>query len=509
MAKLVKDYSECAVLGSTLLSEDAFYMAITTLTEDSFSDPRNKVIFKALKDINALKKKPDLVILFDTLKKKNDLENAGGEAYVKSLVTELPPVAEFENYLNQVRDNALLKNYIAKLQQIVKDSKTKGVNIPDFIVSSQQSLENITRTSRAEGFKKTSDVLGAYIEKLETNANYRAEHGYDPVVTGIPVPGFSYYNRITGGLNKGELIILAARPSVGKTAFAINIAGNIAEKSIPVAFFTLEMSAESIIGRLVSCKSGLTQEQIRSLNLRSTVNSKGVKTFELSDADKADPAKVELISKFKAGIETVRQMPLFIDDNPAPKVISMRAEIQKLVNKVPNLGLVVIDYLGLISSAGEKVNPNDNQTNVVGQISRALKGIARDFQIPVLCLAQLSRAPDKRTGSQGHKPVMSDLRDSGNIEQDADQVHFLYRSDYYDSEGKEEQGEDKTPQTETIEQSLDDSSSLTELLVEKNRNGRRGSINFVFNKATCTFVEQAPDQNAVSNEEVDLPPIGQ
>jgi len=489
-----KQSAEAAVLGCSILDSDAAIATISELKDSSFIDPRNKLIFQAMVQMNKEGKNIDLVNLSSALQNNGNLNAVGGIKYITELASTLPPQSEFRSYINQVKDDTALREYVAELNKTIEAAKT-CTNIPSFIQSSQLKLDALSKNTRAEGFKETPDVVKSYLKKLEANANKRKEKGlkYDPIVTGLAT-GYEDLDRITSGFNPGELIILGARPGMGKTAFALNIAYKVATTQFnekkSVAFFSLEMSAESIMGRLLALSSNLSQSEIKTLNLKVDVDNEGNNKIKVTGET---PKEQSSIKKLNSGIKEMSKVTIYISDNPTPKVSSIRADIKKLLSKDHNLGLVIIDYLGLIVSADDKVNSNATKTNIVGDISRALKSIARDFQIPVLCLSQLSRSPDKRQ-KDAKEPNISDLRDSGDIEQDADQIYFLFRPDYYGGGGM--QGEPNHIKYD------EDSISEAKLIVAKNRNGKIGDCYFTFDKSKSKFTLSTKDAagNSIPNE---------
>lgn len=499
MAKTEKEFAESAVLGCTLINANARIKAISELTPESFNDKRNQIIFKTIVDLTNRGMAADSVDISEELKRTNQLDLIGGSSYISSLM-DLPPIAEFEDYLLQVKNNAVLRNYVSAMQGILKQS-TSCSNIVDFIQSSQNQLDKIAIKTSIQGFRGSGEIMNTYLQTLEENSLRRKERGinFDPLVTGLAT-GYKKFDNKTGGFKPGELYILAARPSVGKTAFAINLAQKVASLSSNgpkrgVAFFSLEMSAESIIARMLSLTSGIPQNDIKKLNLKVTISEKDSSPIVTIDESEKDKAKLR---KLRNGINIIREMPLYINANPTPKVVSIRNDINKLMNKDPNIGLIVIDYLGLIISADEKISSSASRTNIVGDISRALKSIARDFKIPVLCLSQLSRSPDKRKGPD-KRPSMSDLRDSGDIEQDADQIYFLYRDDYYPGETNENKSQLLKPiKTGDEQNSIHD----TEVIISKNRNGELGTCKFIFDSSMCKFDPVIDDDRMqIENEE--------
>ena len=365
------------------------------------------------------------------------------------------------------------------------DKVNKGVtDIPSFLGESQKSISEIIQTQNFDNFQGSRDVIENYLDKLDKRIEERRLTGRNNPLEGIST-GYELLDKYTRGFSKGDLIILAARPSVGKTAFAINIASNVAKRGIPVAFFSLEMRADKIMGRLLTDRSGINQDTINALNYVKKYDQHDNVILVPDKTIKIGNSSIKDLTNFQNAINGLNRDPIYIDDNPGTMVISIQSELKKFQSQHSNLGLVIIDYLQLINSASGKVSGNDNRTNIVGDISRALKGMARDLNVPVLALAQLSRAVDSRPD---HKPTMSDLRDSGAIEQDADMVMMLYREDYYKKgDGKGAQGQEAAP-SGPDESSQDDSvpSNVT-LILAKNRNGRTGEISFSFQKDVCHF----------------------
>lgn len=486
-----KDWAEAAVLACSLLDRDAFYSTISRLTANDFHDPRNRIIYQTLLDINDQKLAIDLVNLLNALKTKGLLDEAGGETYIKGLEADMPPVAEADDYINSVKDNSLLRTFKDTLRSLGEEASTKMTDIPTFIGEAERKILDITATRRVAGFKTTGEVLDSLIGKLEETSAERMRTGKQPYLSGIST-GFSTLDRITNGFQKGDLVIIAARPSVGKTALSINFADKVARAGKPVAFFSLEMSAEQIMGRLLANEASLSKNDIQALDFKTTIGGDGKKILEIADKDRGNPEVAAKFKSLKAAIAVLSAMPLYIDDNPGNKVVSIEAEVKKLMAQKPDLGLIIIDYLGLIQSAGARTSSQDNRQQVVSDISRALKGMARTLKVPVIALSQLSRDSEKRTD---HMPVLSDLRDSGAIEQDADQVMLIYRPDQGDSD-----------KNGTPEPPSDNDISNISLIIAKNRNGRTGSVDFIFEKALSRFSLASPDDDE-ENEEPETPPL--
>lgn len=476
--------AEAAVLACALLDEDAFYYVCSALKVKDFLDPRNQIIFQAMNDIFAkTNTAPDAVSLKTYLETGNKLASAGGEAYISKILENIPASNDVSSYINQVVQASQLYSMKETLTKLL-DKVNKGItDVPSFLGETQKSISEIIQTQNFDNFQGSRDVIESYLDKLDKRIEERRITGRNNPLEGIS-SGYEILDKYTRGFSKGNLVILAARPSVGKTAFAINIASNVAKRGIPVAFFSLEMRADQIMGRLLTDRSGINQDTINALNYIKKYDDHDNVILLPDKTIKIGNSSVRDLTNFQNAINGLNRDPIYIDDNPGTTVVSIQSELKKFQSQHSNLGLVIIDYLQLINSASGKVNGNDNRTNIVGDISRALKGMARDLNVPVLALAQLSRAVDSRPD---HKPTMSDLRDSGSIEQDADMVMMLYREDYYKKkdDGKGGDGQVASGQDES---SQDDSvpSNVT-LILAKNRNGRTGEISFSFQKDVCHF----------------------
>lgn len=492
--------AEVAALACALLSDDAFYFVCSSLKETDFLDKRNQTIYHAMLEIYGKEKiAPNMVSLRTYLETSNKMTAVGGESYLAKVLDTVPANSDAENYVKQVMEASQffrMKNTLAALLE----KANKGVtDIPAFLGESQKKVNDILQIQNADNFQSSGDVIEAYLDKLEKKIEERRLTGKNEPLEGVST-GYKELDKFTRGFAKGDLIILAARPSVGKTAFAINLALNVSKKKIPVAFFSLEMSAEKIIGRLLTNLSTLNQDTINSLNFIRSRDSRGNIKLSPDPSVKVGLSGLGYLHSFQSGLNLLEGHPIFIDDNPGTMVIAIQAELRKFQTQHPDLGLVIIDYLQLINSATGRTNSNENRTNVVGEISRALKSMARDLNVPVIALAQLSRAVDNRTD---HTPTMSDLRDSGSIEADADIVMMLYRKDYYERNGKDGGQGQPLPQEDQDEKN----ESITQLIIAKNRNGRTGELEFTFKKDICLF--SYPDYEADSQlENEEQEPVG-
>lgn len=501
MRKSSSNYSENAALGSSLLSADGFFATMAVLSVKDFKDSRNQVIYQAMLDYYQEKRQaPDLVDVLSYLQRLNRVDAAGGESYVKGLIVDLPPVAELGNYLNQVKETATFISFQDLLNEALDQAK-KGVgDVPGFLSETMSKLSDLAQPALTSGFRKPDEILTGLLGKLESQAAERIRTGRVNYVDGIST-GYGALDRMIKGFHPGEMTVVGAPPSVGKTALAINFAANVAKTGHPVAFFSLEMSAEQIINRFLLLCSGLSSDELRSLNFKvgqDPVNGK--RTLELYPKDANDPEAKSKLHRLSMGIEKLKKLPVYISsDNPQNKLIQIESETRKLQSQVPDLSMVVIDYIGLMSSAGNRVSSQANTAQIVGEISRGIKAMARELKLTVLALAQLNRDSVKRPD---HKPVMADLKDSGNIEADADEVMLIYRPDYagFGKTGKDAAEADPS-------QAQDNPISSVELILGKNRNGPTGSVMLSFDKSRCQIVEQAedPEANAVPNSDPGSP----
>lgn len=439
--------AEKAVLGSMIASTKICNDALGLLSDESFYDRKaNAVIFKAIENLSKQEVAIDNASLVTELQNNMKLlDQVGGVQYLAELQEYYVGDKNASYALQTVHDLHLIRKLFLTAKDLEKEYFEKEINdIPSFIDEYGKKITKITDDRASGEFKDTKEV----VKNLATNMRNRRGGGKKSYVTGVDT-GYEILNRLTGGWQKGSLVILAARPSVGKTAFAINLMYNAAEKAkTSVAFFSLEMSAEDICTRLLSATA--------------SVNSTKLKTSDLTDSDWMAIQEAEnRISKTK----------IYIDDTSGIKISEIKSKLINLKNRDNKLGLVVIDYLGLINVN----NPKQDHRQNIDEISRSLKGIARDLNVPIICLSQLSRANEK----DNRKPRLSDLRDSGAIEQDADMVIFLYREDYQKHAKKGEQGQQPQPQEEN-DGSPFGKTSMTDIILAKNRNGEVGDFQLAF-----------------------------
>lgn len=428
--------AEQAVLGSIFISPEKLIMVREFISPDDFYKYSHKVIFRAMITLADRNDAIDAATVRNILDDQGDLQNIGGLGYIVELVNSVPTSANAEFYAKIVSEKAMLRDIISKLTDTV-NMAYEGNDSDEIIATAEKALVDINEHSNRSGFRKIFDVLKVNYENLELRSQQTSD------VTGLPT-GFRDLDRITTGLHPDQLIILAARPAVGKTAFVLNIAQNVGTKqNRPVAIFSLEMGAESLVDRMLAAEG--------------MVDSHSLRTGQLTDQDWNNVTIAQ---------GALADAPIYIDDTPGIKITEIRARSRKLSQEVDDgLGLIVIDYLQLISGTRP-----ENRQQEVSEISRQLKILAKELKVPVIALSQLSRGVEQR---QDKRPVLSDIRESGSIEQDADIVAFLYRDDYYRREGEE------------AEEIVED--NTVEVILEKNRAGARGTVKLMFQKEYNKF----------------------
>jgi replicative DNA helicase len=396
-----KDLEE-AVLGAIMLEKSAFDTVIEILKPECFYTEANQRIFMAMQSLAAKSLPIDLLTVVEELKVKEELDIVGGPYYVSKLTNAVVSSANIEAHSRIVLQKFIQRELIRISGEIIGDAYEDSTDVFDLLDDAETKLYEITNNHLRKNFDDINTVLVKTIQRIEEMRNR------DEDITGVP-SGFPSLDKLTYGWQPTDLIILAARPSVGKTAFALNLARSAAlnaAKPYPVAFFSLEMSAGQLVQRILSAESEIWLEKISRGKLEEH----------------------EMKQLYKKGIERLSNAPIFIDDSAALNIFELRAKCRRLKNK-HNVGLIIIDYLQLMSGGGD--NKNGNREQEISRISRDLKGLAKELQVPIIALSQLSREVEKR--KEGAKiPQLSDLRESGAIEQDADMVMFLYRPEYYD-----------------------------------------------------------------------------
>ena len=393
---------EEAVLGAIMLEKSAFDTVIEILKAECFYLEANQRIYRAMTSLAQKSLPIDLLTVVEELKLKEELDLVGGPYYVSRLTNAVVSSANIESHARIILQKFIQRELIRVSGEIIGDAYEDSTDVFDLLDDAEGKLFQITNNHLRKNFDDINTVLVKTIQRIEDMRNR------DEDITGVAT-GFPSLDKLTYGWQPTDLIILAARPSVGKTAFALNLVRSAAlhpTKPTAVAFFSLEMSASQLVQRILSAESEIWLEKISRGKLEEH----------------------EMKQLYKKGIERLSNAPIFIDDTAALNIFELRAKCRRLKNK-HNLGIIIIDYLQLMSGAGD--NKNSNREQEISRISRDLKGLAKELQVPIIALSQLSREVEKR--KEGAKiPQLSDLRESGAIEQDADMVMFLYRPEYYD-----------------------------------------------------------------------------
>ena len=396
-----KDLEE-AVLGAIMLEKGAFDAVVEILKPECFYVESHQRIYKAMQSLAQKSQPIDILTVVEELRMREDLEMVGGPYYVTRLTNVVVSSANIEAHSRIILQKFIQRELIRISGEIIGDAYEDSTDVFDLLDDAESKLFEITNNHLRKNFDTIDSVLVKTIQRIQ---DLRSK---DEDTTGVPT-GYKSLDRVTYGWQNTDLIILAARPAVGKTAFALNLARNAAlhpSKPTPVAIFSLEMSAGQLVQRILSAESEIWLEKI----VRGKLEEHEMKQL------------------YARGIQRLSQAPIYIDDTPALNIFELRAKCRRLKNK-HNIGLIIIDYLQLMSGTGE--NRNSNREQEISNISRNLKGLAKELNIPILALSQLSREVEKR--KEGNKmPQLSDLRESGAIEQDSDMVMFLYRPEYYD-----------------------------------------------------------------------------
>jgi replicative DNA helicase len=424
--------AEQAVLGAVLLDSDCLVSVLEKIRAEDFYRTAHRLIFEGMLELWEKQEPIDLVTLTAVLHDRRQLEEVGGVGYLTELANAVPTAANVDYYAQIVEEKSLMRRLIRTATQIVTEGYAGGESVGELLSEAERRIMEIGNRRSSTGFVPIRDVLMEVFERVETLFHQKGG------ITGIP-SGFVDLDRMTSGFQRSDLIIVAARPSVGKTAFALNIAQNVGVRAKEtVAIFSLEMSAPQLVQRIICAEANVDAGRLRTGHLEN-----------------------EDWEKLTMAIGTLSDAQIYIDDTPGLTVAEIRAKCRRL-KRERGLGLIVIDYLQLIHGRGK---PGESRQQEVSEISRTLKQIARELNVPVIALSQLSRSVEQR---QDKRPMLSDLRESGSIEQDADIVAFLYRDDYYDKESEKK--------------------NIVEIIIAKQRNGPVGTVELVFLKNYNKFV---------------------
>ena len=428
--------AEQAVIGSMLTDKDAVMEAVEVLRPESFYREDNKLIFTAIVNLYNKSEPIDLVTVKDELFSMGSFEKVGGFEYLVTLPDKVPTTANVQKYIKIVEEKWTLRKLIKTANEIIDLGYNPTEDVEDIMAGAEKKIFDIIQNNNQKTYTPINEVLVESFTKLEELYNRKSK------ITGVPT-GFTDFDNITAGLQGSDLILIAARPAMGKSAFALNIAAHAAiREKIPVALFSLEMSKDQLVNRI--------------LCMEAMVDSNKVRTGKLEEDD---------WNKLAGVVGPISDSGIYIDDTPGISIMEIRTKCRKLKME-KDIGLIVIDYIQLIQGSGNRKNGSREQE--IAEISRTLKILAKELNVPVVALSQLSRAVEQRPD---HRPMLSDLRESGSIEQDADIVIFLYRDDYYnpDSEDKD----------------------IAEVIIAKHRGGSTGTVKLLWMGNYTKFVNLA------------------
>ncbi len=436
--------AEQAVLGAMLLDTDAIVRALELVDESMFYREGHRRIFKAMLTISQGGAVVDPLTLADELEKQGSLQAAGGKDYIGVLLYVVPTAANIEYHCKIVREKALRRRLIEVAQSLVTEAHESAADAGELIDLAEHKIFQVSQQRGSDGFTRIKELLWPAMERIES----LREGG---PLTGVP-SGFTELDGMTLGFQPSDLVIIAARPSMGKTAFVLNVAQYAAvERNVPTAIFSLEMSKESLVMRMLASEGYIDAQRLRSGKLTSQDHSNLAKAAAL-----------------------LGQAPIWIDDSPGLSLLEIRSRARRLKSQF-DLQLIIVDYLQLVTGPPGV----ESRQQEISQISRSLKILAKELHVPVLALSQLSRAPEQRTG-ENKRPQLSDLRESGAIEQDADLVMFIYRPEFYERAVDEQGNPNKTSDGIPLE-------GLAEIIVGKQRNGPTGIARLNFRKQFTRF----------------------
>ncbi len=425
--------AERSVLGGILLDNSAVHSISEMLRAEQFYREAHRKIYQAMLSLHDKGEPVDLVTLSEELQRKGILQEVGGTSYLAALADQVPTAANIQYYAKIVRDKSTMRQIIEAATEIATRGYEDVEDVDQYLDKSEQLILEISRKQRKKGFAPIHEILMKSFKSIE-EAFHRKQ-----AVTGIPTR-FKKFDLLTCGLQPSDLVIIAGRPGMGKTAFALNIARNVAvETNVPVAIFSLEMSKEQLVTRLLSAEAGIDSMKLRTGHFNASYWTALVRAADV-----------------------LSQAPIFIDDSPIISVMEMRGKARQMKSE-ENIGLIVVDYLQLMDSGGRA----ESRIQEISEISRSLKHLAKELDVPVIALSQLNREPDKRTDK---RPVLADLRESGAIEQDADLIVFLYREECYNRDDPQCKGK-------------------AEVIIGKQRNGPLGTIPLYFKPELTRFTE--------------------
>jgi len=427
--------AEKSILGSIIIDREALNKVIDFLAVDDFYSRSHQMIYGSMLALFERTEPIDLLSLSNKLEEKGHLNDVGGSSYLTSLANSVPSSAHIGNYGKIVQRKKMLRDLITVSHEIGAMGHQEDENVEDLLDNAERKIMSVSQKSLTHAFTPLSGGINEAMERI-ANQGDGALRGH--------ATKHRHLDDTLGGLQKSDLIILAARPSVGKTAFAVDLALKIAEQDVPVGFFSMEMSMDQVVDRFIAARAGVSLWKLRT----------GKLSHEGDD-----------FLRITTACDELKKMPIFIDDASSPNILQMRSTARRLKNEF-GLGLLVVDYLQLMTSRRNY----DSPVQQVTEISRGLKGLAKELNIPIIAISQLSRAVEQR---EGHKPRLSDLRDSGSIEQDADVVMFIHREDKINYEKAKEQNK----------------INCAQLVIAKHRNGPTGEVDFRIDPESLRFLE--------------------
>lgn len=444
--------AEMIVLGAMLTSIDSLNVAADQLFDQDFYFTEHRIVFQVLRNAYLNDKPADVHLVAEELKRQNQLKAIGGIGYLTTLAQYAGTSAYIEEYVDLVRSKSVLRKMIMASQEIERGALKEPDDVHALLDEAQGKFFRISQVVNPGAGIPIKDLLSGmraatklpFLKELEQRQeNYQNKDPNAPTITGLPTH-FIDLDKTIDGLGSSNLIILAARPGMGKTNFALNVAENVAFKThLPVGIFTLEMTAEQLLHRMICSQSDVESDKMRTGSLNGVEYQRVV-----------------------SAVNAMMQETVVIDDQAGLKITDLRARARRMKEKY-DIQLLIVDYLQLLSGSGQ-MRSMENRQNEISEISRMLKSLARELNVPVLCCAQLSRKVEER---QGHRPMLSDLRESGSIEQDSDVVLMLFRREYYDDR---------------------DHPGLAEIIVAKNRHGATGTISLTYRKEVAQFVNYSP-----------------
>ncbi len=426
--------AERCVLGAILLDNSLIDQAVEIIRPEDFYLTNHRLLFDQMLTLSEKSKGIDLVTLSEMLSQAGQLENMGGASFISSLVDGVPRLSNLANYAQIIREKSTLRRLIKSSTHIITECYEQQQEVDSILDSAEKAIFDLAESNIRTGFVPFNEIARLGLKKIE-DASKRKQ-----MITGIPT-GFKVLDELTSGLQPSDLVILAARPSMGKTALALNIATNAAVQNQKcVGVFSLEMSSDQLFMRVLCSEARIDAHKLR--------------TGYVGHEDWRHIART---------LESLHKAKIFIDDTPGLSLLEMRAKVRRLKAN-SGLDLLVVDYLQLMSGGRGRF---ENRQQEISNISRGLKGLAKEMNVPIVALSQLSRAPETRTGERGHRPQLSDLRESGSLEQDADVVLFIYRDEVYHR--------------------TDENAGLAEVIIGKQRNGPIGSIQLAFLREYTRF----------------------